>query len=105
MLAVGAAYPAVNVLVNVLESAPDALVNTGITGGGGETNTTNNRDDDPVAITSVADVAIVKSVVPTTTAARRQRDLHDGRDEQRPVHREGRQGLRSAAGRHDVRLG
>ncbi len=67
VLAVGAAFPVVNVLVNVLETAPDALVNTGITGGGGETNTSNNRDDDPVAITSVADVAIVKSVVPTTT--------------------------------------
>jgi large repetitive protein len=67
VLAVGASFPAVSVLVNVLESAPDAIVNTGITGGGGETNLTNNRDDDAVAITSSADVAIVKTVVPTTT--------------------------------------
>jgi uncharacterized repeat protein (TIGR01451 family) len=66
-LAVGAAYPAVSVLVNVLESAPDTVVNTGITAGGGENNTANNRDDDLVPITSVADVAIVKTVVPTTT--------------------------------------
>jgi uncharacterized repeat protein (TIGR01451 family) len=66
-LAVGAAFPAVSVLVNVLESAPDTIVNTGVTGGGGETNTANNRDDDAVAITSSADVAIVKTVVPTTT--------------------------------------
>jgi uncharacterized repeat protein (TIGR01451 family) len=51
----------------VLESAPDAIVNTGITNGGGETNTANNRDDDAVAIVSSADVAIVKTVVPTTT--------------------------------------
>ena len=56
-----------NVLVNVLESAPDIVVNTGVTGGGGETNTGNNRDDDTVAITSVADVAIVKSVAPART--------------------------------------
>ena len=32
-----------------------------------ETNTSNNHDDDTVAITSSADVAIVKSVVPATT--------------------------------------
>ena len=31
-----------SVVVNVLESAPDTVVNTGITGGGGETNTSNN---------------------------------------------------------------
>ena len=68
VLAVGTAFPAVTVLVNVLESAPDALVNTGVTGGGGETNLTNNSDDDAVAIGSSADVAIVKSVVPATTA-------------------------------------
>jgi uncharacterized repeat protein (TIGR01451 family) len=66
-LAVGAAFPAVSVLVNVLESAADTIVNTGVTGGGGETNTANNRDDDTVAITSSADVAIVKSVDPLTT--------------------------------------
>jgi uncharacterized repeat protein (TIGR01451 family) len=66
-LAAGAAFPAVSVLVNVLESAPDVVVNTGVTGGGGETNTSNNRDDDTVAISSVADVAIVKSVAPAIT--------------------------------------
>ena len=66
-LAPGSAYPPVSVVVNVLESAPDTVVNTGITGGGGETNTSNNRDDDTVQITSSADVAIVKTVVPTTT--------------------------------------
>jgi uncharacterized repeat protein (TIGR01451 family) len=67
VLAVGASFPAVSVLVNVLETAPDAIVNTGITGGGGETNMANNRDDDAVAITSSADVAIVKTAVPTIT--------------------------------------
>ena len=66
-LAAGTAYEPVNVLVNVLESAPDTIVNTGVTGGGGETNTSNNRDDDTVTVTSIADVAIVKSVTPTTT--------------------------------------
>jgi uncharacterized repeat protein (TIGR01451 family) len=66
-LAVGAAYEPVSVLVNVLESAPDSIVNTGVTGGGSETNLTNDSDDDTVAITSVADVAIVKSVTPTST--------------------------------------
>jgi uncharacterized repeat protein (TIGR01451 family) len=66
-LAVGAAYEPVSVVVNVLESAPDTIVNTGITGGGGETNTSNNRDDDTVTVTSSADVAIVKSVTPSTT--------------------------------------
>ena len=45
-LAPGSAYAPVSVIVNVLESAPDSLINTGVTGGGGETNTANNRDDD-----------------------------------------------------------
>ncbi|HEY3614864.1 MAG TPA: DUF11 domain-containing protein [Gaiellales bacterium] len=68
-LAVGAAFPPVTVLVNVLESAPDTIVNTGVTGGGGEQNLTNDSDDDTVAITSSADVAIVKTVVPLSTPA------------------------------------
>jgi uncharacterized repeat protein (TIGR01451 family) len=66
-LAVGAAFPAVTVLVNVLESAPDTLVNTGVTGGGGEVNLTNDSDDDLVDVSSSADVAIVKSVAPAST--------------------------------------
>jgi len=51
----------------VLESAPDTVVNTGVTGGGGETNTANNSDTDAVPVVSNADVAIAKSVTPTTT--------------------------------------
>jgi uncharacterized repeat protein (TIGR01451 family) len=66
-LAVGAAFPIVTVLVNVLESAPDTIVNTGVTGGGGEVNLTNDSDDDAVAISSSADVAILKSVAPAST--------------------------------------
>ncbi|HET6174232.1 MAG TPA: DUF11 domain-containing protein [Gaiellales bacterium] len=66
-LAAGAAYEPVGVVVNVLENAPDTVTNTGVTGGGSETNTSNNTDDDTVPITSNADVAIVKSVTPTTT--------------------------------------
>jgi uncharacterized repeat protein (TIGR01451 family) len=57
----------VTVLVNVLESAPDTIVNTGVTGGGGEVNLTNDSDDDRVDISSSADVAIVKSVAPART--------------------------------------
>jgi uncharacterized repeat protein (TIGR01451 family) len=66
-LAPGAAYEPVSVVANVLESAPDTVVNTGVTGGGGETNTTNDSDTDSVPVVSNADVAIVKSVTPTTT--------------------------------------
>jgi uncharacterized repeat protein (TIGR01451 family) len=66
-LAPGGAYAPVSVVVNVLESAPETVVNTGVTGGGGETNTSNNRDDDTVTVVSSADVAIVKTVVPETT--------------------------------------
>jgi uncharacterized repeat protein (TIGR01451 family) len=66
-LAPGSAYELVSVVANVLESAPDSLVNTGLTGGGGETNTTNDSDTDTVPVVSIADVAIVKSVTPTTT--------------------------------------
>ncbi|MDP9260173.1 MAG: DUF11 domain-containing protein [Actinomycetota bacterium] len=66
-LAPGAAYEPVSVVANVLESAPDSVVNTGVTGGGGETNTSNNSDTDTVPIVSNGDVAIVKSVTPTTT--------------------------------------
>jgi uncharacterized repeat protein (TIGR01451 family) len=66
-LAPGVAYEPVSVVVNVLESAPDTIVNTGVTGGGGETNTSNNTSTDTVTVTSSADVAIVKSVTPTST--------------------------------------
>jgi uncharacterized repeat protein (TIGR01451 family) len=66
-LAVGAAYEPVSVVVKVLESAPDTIVNTGVTGGGSETNTSNNSDSDTVTVTSNGDVAILKSVTPTTT--------------------------------------
>jgi uncharacterized repeat protein (TIGR01451 family) len=67
VLAPGAAYEPVSVVANVLESAPDTVVNTGVTGGGGETNTSNDSDTDTVPIVSNGDVAIVKSVTPTTT--------------------------------------
>jgi uncharacterized repeat protein (TIGR01451 family) len=66
-LAPGAAFEPVSVVADVLESAPDVIVNTGATGGGGETNTSNNTDTDTVPVSSNADVAIVKSVTPTTT--------------------------------------
>ena len=66
-LAPGAAYEAVSVIANVLESAPDTIVNTALTGGGGETNTSNNSDTDSVPVASSADVAIVKSVAPAST--------------------------------------
>jgi uncharacterized repeat protein (TIGR01451 family) len=66
-LAPGAAYEPVSVVANVLESAPDTVVNTGVTTGGGETNTSNNSSTDTVPVVSNADVAIVKSVTPTTT--------------------------------------
>ncbi len=104
-LASGAAFPAVSVLVNVLESAPGTVVNTGVTSGGGETNTGNNTDTDTVPIGSVADVAIVKSVDPDDHGARNERDVLAGRDEQRAVDGPERDRLRSSAGGHDVRLG
>ena len=67
LLAPGAAFEPVSVVANVLESAPDVIVNTGATGGGGETNTSNNTDTDTVPVSSNADVAIVKSATPTKT--------------------------------------
>ena len=79
-----------SVVANVLESAPDVIVNTGVTGGGGETNTSNNSDTDTVPVSSNADVAIVKSVDADDDAARQERHLHAARDEQRAVHRQGR---------------
>ena len=48
----GRGLPPVSVVVNVLESAPDTIINTGITGGGSEINTSNNTDSDTVAVTS-----------------------------------------------------
>ncbi len=103
-LAVGAAYPPVSVVVNVLESAPDTIINTGITGGGSETNTSNNTDSDTVAVTSSRRRRDRQVGDADHDAARQERHLHDGRDEQRPLDRPGRQGGRPAAGRHDVRV-
>jgi uncharacterized repeat protein (TIGR01451 family) len=69
VLAVGGAYPAVTVLVNVLESAPDTVVNTGFTAGGGETNLANDDDAEAVAVGSSADAAILEAVLPASSPA------------------------------------
>ena len=59
-LAPGASYPAITVLVNVLESAVDPATNTATVSGGGDPS--DSSDSDITTITSVADLSLYKSV-------------------------------------------
>jgi uncharacterized repeat protein (TIGR01451 family) len=53
VLAAGASYPALTLLVNVSVSAPASLTNKATVSGGGEINTTNDTASDPTVINSL----------------------------------------------------
>jgi len=63
VLASGASYPALPIIVAVAANAPPSVVNAAAVTGGGELDTGNNSDDDPTTIIQVADLSIDKSHV------------------------------------------
>ncbi|MEO8585279.1 MAG: IPTL-CTERM sorting domain-containing protein [Acidobacteriota bacterium] len=64
VLGAGAAWPAISVTVNVLQSAAASVTNTASVGGGGDVTPGNNGATDVVPVVSSADLAIVKTGPP-----------------------------------------
>jgi uncharacterized repeat protein (TIGR01451 family) len=61
-LAVGASYPAITLVANVLQTAASSVTNTATVSGGGQTNTANDSSSDPTNIVSSSDLSLSKSV-------------------------------------------
>jgi uncharacterized repeat protein (TIGR01451 family) len=61
-LAAGASYPAITVVVNVLQTAGSSLTNTAAVSGGGQTNTSNDSASDPTTVVSSSDLSLSKTV-------------------------------------------
>jgi uncharacterized repeat protein (TIGR01451 family) len=61
-LAAGASYPAIVVVVNVLQTAGSSLTNTAAASGGGQTNTANDSASDPTTVVSSSDLSLSKTV-------------------------------------------
>jgi uncharacterized repeat protein (TIGR01451 family) len=61
-LAAGASYPAITLVVNVLQTAGASLTNTAAGDGGGQTNTANDSSSDPTTVVSSADLSLAKAV-------------------------------------------
>jgi uncharacterized repeat protein (TIGR01451 family) len=61
-LAAGASYPAITLVVNVLQTAVAGLTNTAAVSGGGQTNTTNDTSSDPTTVVSSSDLSLSKTV-------------------------------------------
>lgn len=62
-LAASASYPAINVSVNVLQTAANSVTNTAsVAGGGGNLLTTNDSASDPTTVVSNADLSLTKTV-------------------------------------------
>ncbi len=61
-LAAGASYPAITLVVNVLQTAVAGLTNTAAVSGGGQTNTANDTSSDPTTVVSSADLSLSKTV-------------------------------------------
>lgn len=60
-LATATDYPAIDITVNVLQTAADSVTNTASTSGGGETNVSNNSANDATTIVSRADLSLTKT--------------------------------------------
>jgi uncharacterized repeat protein (TIGR01451 family) len=63
VLAAGASYPVIDLIVDVAADAPSLLINTATVSGGGDTTPGNNTDSDPTSINSsgLPDLTIVKT--------------------------------------------
>ncbi|MFL6257056.1 MAG: beta strand repeat-containing protein [Pyrinomonadaceae bacterium] len=61
-LAAGASYPAITLVVNVLQTAGASLTNTAAVSGGGQTNTANDSASDPTTVVSSSDLSLSKTV-------------------------------------------
>ena len=68
-VAAGASYPDITIDVTVGGSAPSSITNTASVSGGLDGDPSNNDATDTVTVSSAADVAIIKSVSPTTPVA------------------------------------
>src|SRR5258705_4217734 len=67
VLAPGASYPAIALIVNVAGTAPPSVTNTASVSGGGETNTSNDTASDVTAVTQLPDLTLTKTHVGTFT--------------------------------------
>src|SRR5258705_303576 len=67
VLAPGASYPAIALIVNVAGTAPPSVTNTASVSGGGETNTSNDTATDVTAVTQLPDLALTKTHTGTVT--------------------------------------
>lgn len=61
-LAAGASYPAITLVVNVLQTAVASVTNTAAVSGGGQTNTSNDSSSDPTTVVSSSDLSLSKTV-------------------------------------------
>jgi uncharacterized repeat protein (TIGR01451 family) len=61
VLAAGAAWPPISVMVSVLQSAANSVTNTATVGGGGDVTPGNNTGTDVVSVGASADLGIAKS--------------------------------------------
>jgi uncharacterized repeat protein (TIGR01451 family) len=61
-LAAGASYPAITLVVNVLQTAVSSVTNTGAVSGGSQTNTANDTSNDPTNVVSRSDLSLAKTV-------------------------------------------
>jgi uncharacterized repeat protein (TIGR01451 family) len=61
-LAAGASYPAITLVVNVLQTSGASVTNTATVSGGGQTNTGNDSSSDPTNVVSSSDLSLAKTV-------------------------------------------
>ncbi len=61
-LAAGGSYPAITLVVGVLQTAGASVTNTATASGGGQTNTANDSASDPTAVVSSSDLGLSKTV-------------------------------------------
>jgi uncharacterized repeat protein (TIGR01451 family) len=61
-LAAGASYPAITLVVNVLQTAGASVTNTASVSGGGQTNTANDSSSNPTTVVSSSDLSLSKTV-------------------------------------------
>jgi uncharacterized repeat protein (TIGR01451 family) len=68
-LAGGASYPAVTVNINVTQSAPATLTNTGLISGGGDVSPLNDTSTDVASVVSTASLSVTDTATPDPVAA------------------------------------